>query len=85
MAQSIFEAANETLKEFFIGVTTASLDQLEAGHRAVPPAPVSHWDFSAHRIVYREVEHDLPGKDSRPFIDGYVQSIEKNGWKVITE
>lgn len=79
----VYEAINETLKELFVGMTELTLDQVQARHQNGLPASIAHWKLGAQRIRYREVEPDLP--DAKAFIDGYARTMQKSGWKSITE
>jgi hypothetical protein len=79
----VYEAINETLKELFVGLTDLPMEQVEARHKNALPAAIAHWNLGAERIIYREIEPDL--RDAKAFVEGYALSMQKNGWKSITE
>ena len=79
----VYEAINETLKELFVGLTELPLDQLQARHKSAFPAAIAHWKLDTERIIYREVETDLP--DAKAFVESYALNMQKNDWKSITE
>lgn len=82
MGELVYEGVNETLREIVVGTTMDSLEGTREAHRRVLPPAIKHWDFAAHRIVYREVERNLPERDARIFLSGYARSIESGGWRV---
>jgi hypothetical protein len=79
----VYEAINETFKELFVGSTDLPIGQLETRHKNGLPAAIAHWKLGAERIIYREVELEL--SDAKAFVERYALSMQKNGWKSITE
>ena len=82
----VFEAINETLKEFYIGLTSVevTVEELQRRHRDAAPAPISHWQPD-HRISYRRVESGLPRNDGHAFVGSYAMTVSRVGWTVITD
>ena len=81
----VYEAINETLREFFVGTSKMPLAQLQLRHRSNAPETLSHWRPGEHRIEYREIEPDMPSADAATFIQSYIRSIGKPDWKILTE
>ncbi len=78
---TVFEAVNSTLKEFFIGTTTLTMNVGIARHQDTQPPEISHWK-ATQDINYRSVEFGLSAEDAEKFIAGYVRTLPR-GWKVI--
>ena len=88
VANIIYTAANETLKELLVGATDLPLDKLKERHTGNPPPAIFHWKFNSQEIVYRDIERTLSKDAARPFIATYaraMQSIRESDWKTITE
>ncbi len=83
---TIYEAVNETLREFFIGTTDLPLKALRARHKDDPPMGISHWKSHNQEILYRDIVHEIPKSNIRSFIEKYARIIEpisESGWKTI--
>lgn len=82
----VFEAINETLKEFYVGLSPVevTLEELQRRHRDEVPAPIAHWQPD-HRISYRCVESGIPRNDGLAFVGSYAMTVSQIGWTVITD
>lgn len=80
---SVFEAVNESLREFFIG-TTASRERLPAlGGTSASPC-VAHWQ-PEHKVSCRLVETGMAIDEALKFVEHYAESTARTGWTVLTE
>ena len=80
----VFEAVNDTLKEFFVGISTLPLtaDEIASRHRESPPAAIAHWK-SEHQVWYRCVDPGLAASRSQEFVRSYAQRIAQPDWKAL--
>ncbi|MBI5240451.1 MAG: response regulator [Elusimicrobia bacterium] len=79
-----FEAANETLKEFYVGLSVRPLtaEDIAARHRSRPPAVISHWR-EEHRVWYRCADGVLSGTGGADFVRNYTELLSRPGWKAL--
>jgi hypothetical protein len=80
----VFEAVNDTLKEFYVGISTLPLtaDEIATRHQENPPAAIAHWKRE-HRVWYRCVDAGLSASDSQVFVRSYAERITHPGWKAL--
>jgi hypothetical protein len=81
---TVFEAVNETLKEFYIGTTTLPAWELENLSQNVAFRKNTHWE-QRQQIVYRVVEEGLSLDEALAFIKSYAKTALRTGWKVVIE
>lgn len=79
---SVYEAANDTLKEVYVGITTLLMERLVKGFQTSPPPAVACWKRK-HRVLFRIVRYIIPYRKAAPFIRAYLQSGSLAGWKVL--
>lgn len=79
---SVFEAINETLQEFYVGITPLPSDAGLADKLSTLYVP--HWK-PGHKIACRFVATDMEKPDAQQFVDGHAKSLARTGWKVLTE
>jgi hypothetical protein len=82
----VFEAANDTLREYYVGTSALPLtaDEIAERHKEKPPAAIVHWQKD-HQIWYRCVEAGLPAEVSQAFVRAYVEKIAQPDWKVLVD
>lgn len=78
---TVFEASNDTLREFFVFMSTRPLEDVRTGHCARPPAKIAHWR-KGQAIFYAEIEVLADEAAAWEFIEKYVSVIERTGWAV---
>lgn len=78
----VFEASNDTLKEFYVFLSPRPLGKVEAAHRARPPKKISHWK-RGQAICYEEIRTLPDEAQAWEFIETYVVVLERTGWKVL--
>ncbi|MBI5242412.1 MAG: hypothetical protein HY922_01855 [Elusimicrobia bacterium] len=80
----VFEAVNDTLKEFYVGISILPLtaDEIANQHKEKPPAAIAHWKRE-HQVWYRCVDAGLSAPDSQAFIYTYTDKISRPGWKAL--
>ncbi len=80
----VFEAVNDTLKEFFVGISPVPLtaDEIADQHRQSPPAAIAHWK-PEHQVWYRCVDAGLSAADSEAFVSSYTRRLTQPGWKAV--
>jgi hypothetical protein len=80
----VFEAVNDTLREFYVGISTLPLtaDEIANRHREDPPAAIAHWK-KEHQVWYRCVDPGLSAPESQSFIRSYVERIAQPEWKAL--
>lgn len=80
----VYEAVNDTLKEFFVGISTLPLtaDEIASRHRESPPPAIAHWR-AEHQVWYRCVDPGLAAADSQDFVRGYAQRMAQPDWKAL--
>ena len=80
----VFEAVNETLREFYLGTTTLTAVQfVDWFTRHTPPA-ISHWK-QGEKISSRIVESGMGPEEARKFLEHYAMAASRIGWKVYVE
>ncbi len=80
----IFEAVNESLKEFFVGISTVPLtaDEIQSRHQQEPPQAIKHWK-PEHQIWYRCVDPALSSAEGPAFVQSYMEKLIGSGWKAL--
>lgn len=78
---SVFEAINETLKEFYVGITplpgeTNLADKICALY-------VPHWK-PGQEIACRFVASEMDRADALEYVQTHSKSLARTGWKVLT-
>jgi hypothetical protein len=81
---TVFEASNDTLKEFYLFVSARSLGAVLRAHCARPPREIAHWRKS-QAIFYAEVEIFPDEELAWEFLERYVGTLERTGWKVLVQ
>ena len=81
---AVFEAVNESRREFYVGTTTLPEGDLKDLARSVAFRGITHWGPD-EAIVYRIVESALGLDEALRFIKNYAATIQRIGWKVFTE
>lgn len=77
MAWNVYLLYNERRRELFIGVTEKDVGAEFELNRAVPPAPVRHWDFESERVRVKALKRDLTKFEAR----NVVREFEgEDGW-----
>jgi hypothetical protein len=79
---TVFEAANDTTKELYVGVTSLFIDAVIRSHYRRPPREIAHW-AREHQISYRCVEYAMPRDAASEFVKNYTQSTAVKGWKTV--
>jgi nucleoside-diphosphate-sugar epimerase len=81
---AIFEAANISLREFYLGTASPpiSLDEFARRLRESPPPPVAHWKAS-HEINHRCLDAGRPEQECPAYLRDYAKALESLGWKVV--
>ncbi|MBI4349507.1 MAG: hypothetical protein HY553_21915 [Elusimicrobia bacterium] len=77
MAWNVYELVNEDRREVFVGVTDKDVGAELELDRAVPPAPIRHWDFKSERIRANRYKIGLTRFDAREAVRDYEA---KAGW-----
>lgn len=81
---TVFEASNDTLKEFYLFVSARPVDAVLRAHCDRPPKEIGHWR-KGQAIFYAEVEI-LPDEElAWEFLEKYVGILERTGWKVFVQ
>lgn len=81
---TVYEAANDTRREVYVGTTNLLIDQLIRAFHSFLPRVARHWK-KEDRILFRCVEYSIPVSEARKFIDGYAKSDALKGWKVLRD
>lgn len=77
MAWNVYELHNEPRHEVYVGFTEKDVGaQLELD-RAVPPAPVRHWDFENERVRAQAHKTGLTRHEAREIVREYAAEA---GW-----
>ncbi|MBI2387004.1 MAG: hypothetical protein HYV14_13510 [Elusimicrobia bacterium] len=79
---TVFEASNDTLKEFYLFISTQSLGTVVRAHCDRPPKKIAHWR-KGQAIFYNEVEVLPDEAQAWEFLEKYVGTLERTGWKVL--
>ena len=77
----VFEAANDTLKEVYLGTSRHLIGQLTRDLAARLPRGVRHWR-KEHRIRVRCLEYSIQAGEAGAFMDAYARSGALAGWTV---
>jgi hypothetical protein len=80
----VFEAVNDTLKEFYVGISALPLtaDEIANRHQENPPAAIAHWK-KEHQVWYRCVDAGLSAPESPAFVRTYTEKIARPEWKAL--
>lgn len=81
---TVFEASNDTLKEFYLFVAPRALEAVMSDHCRRPPREIAHWR-KGQAIFYTEVEVLPDVKLAWEFLEKYVGILERTGWKVLVQ
>lgn len=79
---TVFEASNDTLKEFYVFLSPRPLDAIAADHFTRPPKKIAHWK-KGQPVFYEEVATLPDEAQAWEFIEKYVVILERTGWKVL--
>lgn len=77
-----FQAVNETLREFYVGLVARPLaaDDIASRHKKNPPAAIAHWR-EEHRIRYSCADGALSGSSREAFAQEYSGLVA--GWRAL--
>jgi hypothetical protein len=80
----VFEAINDTLKEFYVGISTLpeAADEIANRLREQPPEAISHWK-KEHHTWYRCIDAGMSDPGSEAFIRSYNDRIARPEWKAL--
>ncbi|PIP84505.1 MAG: hypothetical protein CO113_00455 [Elusimicrobia bacterium CG_4_9_14_3_um_filter_62_55] len=82
--RTIYELANLTLNESYLGMTGESVESRFEKISADPPPSLSHWEFDSHRIEARAIESfDAADADGIRFFSEFCASFHKSSTAVI--
>lgn len=81
---TVFEASNDTLKEFYLFVAPRALGAVMSDHCRRPPREISHWR-KGQTIFYAEVEIFPDEELAWEFLERYVGILERTGWTVLVQ
>lgn len=81
---TVFEASNDTLKEFYLFVSTGSVGAAMSAHCDRPPKAIAHWR-KGQAIFYAEVEILPDEEQAWEFVEKYVGVLERTGWRVFVQ
>lgn len=81
---TVFEASNDTLKEFYLFASTQPLNAVMRAHCGRPPKEIAHWR-KGQAIFYVEVEILPDEAQAWEFLEKHVVILERTGWKVFVE
>jgi hypothetical protein len=79
---TVFEVSNDTLKEFYLCASPASLTELIREQCDRQPAAIAHWK-KGQAIFYTEIESFPDLKNAEGFMAKYAVVIARTGWKVL--
>ena len=83
---TVFEAANEDLKEIYVTWTSRPIFEAMSAFGKQPPKVLSNWKTSKHRITFRSLEFDLTEELARSFVSRHVSKQPLHaGWKFILD
>lgn len=81
---TVYEAANNELKEIFVTLTNSSIfDSMGALGKHLPSA-IAHWKPERQHIHFRSLAFDLKAEDAQDFIARHVAK-RVPGWKYLVE
>jgi hypothetical protein len=78
---SVFEAINETLQEFYVGISPLPGDANLAG---TLPTLIPHWK-TGHKTACRFVASEMERAAAGQYVQSHAKSLARTGWKVLTE
>ena len=81
---TVYEAANDALRELYIGVTAKDLRQATLDFAAAPPRAIAHWRADPPKAL-RYLASGLDKAEVRAFVDGYVRQPLLKTWTVIRD
>lgn len=79
---TVFEAANGTLKEYYVFMSERPLIEVTRAHAARRPAKIAHWR-KAHDIHYIKAAIVPDEERAWEFMERYVVTLERSGWTVL--
>lgn len=77
----VFEAANDSRKEVYLGTSRHLIGQLVRDFAARLPRAVRHWR-KEDRVRLRCLEYSIQAGEAGAFIDAYARSGALEGWTV---
>jgi CheY-like chemotaxis protein len=79
-----FQAVNETLREFYVGLAARPLapGDIASRHRKNPPAAIVHWKED-HQVRYSCADGGLSGPDCEAFVREYAGMVARPGWRAL--
>jgi hypothetical protein len=80
---TVYEAVNDTLREVYVGMSSAGMHHVmtRRGH-ARPPA-IHHWQPD-HAVSYRSVEFSLAASYAVDFVAAHAKTLARPGWTVLS-
>jgi hypothetical protein len=82
---TVFEAANDDLKEIYVAWTRLPIHQAIGELGDEPPAVIAHWKPRRQRISYRSLEFDQSTDSARAFIARHLRKRLPEGWKFVLD
>jgi hypothetical protein len=82
---TVFEAANDDLKEVYVAWTRLPIFQAIAELGEEPPPTIAHWKPRRQRISFRSLEFDQSVEAARAFIVHRVRKRLPEGWKYVID
>lgn len=82
---TVFEAANDDLKEIYVTWTGRPIFEAMADLGAHPPAAISHWRPPQQHVSFRSLEFGLTEQSARLFIARRVAKSLPDGWRYVVE
>lgn len=82
---TVFEAANDELKEVYVTWTSRPIFQAMADLDTHPPAAIAHWRPAQQHVAFRSLEFGLTCESARLFIARRVEKRLSEGWKYVVE
>lgn len=82
---TVFEAANDDLKEVYVTWTCRPIFEAMADLGAHPPAAISRWRPPQQRVSFRSLEFGLTEQSARVFIVRRVAKSLPDGWRYVVE
>jgi hypothetical protein len=80
---TVFEAANESLKELFVTATTKPVFEAALKVHGAHGEPIAHWKPRAHRITVRSVEFELTAEEAFAYIQAHLAARPRSGWSFL--
>jgi hypothetical protein len=82
---TVFEAANEELKEIYITSTSSAIYEAMADFARSLPAVVRHWKPERHHIHFRSLEFELSKEQAAEYIKRRMGQLQPVGWRLIAD